>query len=261
MTGVKLLGKILLTGLIHCKTGMRIGGARETLEIGGVENIIVRDLISQKPYIPGSSLKGKLRSLLEKAYGKEIDEDQGIHTCREPECEVCRVFGAPAPKPEGRVEGMLTRFYVRDAMITDDSIAKLEESELETKYAEVKWENSIHRITSSANPRQVERVPSGTEFAFEIVYNLYEEEDASYLKYVFEALCLLEDDYLGGYGSRGYGKVCFSNITIKFNDIDDVYKRGNEGKIIRADKTPKELLKEFDRVKEELKQLIRHKSE
>lgn len=255
MSSVKLLGKILLTGVINCKTGMRIGGARETLEIGGVENIIVRDPLSQEPYIPGSSLKGKMRSLLEKAYGKNIAEKMDIHTCKDSKCEVCRVFGVPAS--EERVEGMLTRLHVRDALITNESIVKLDEAELETKHAEIKWENSINRITSAANPRQVERVPAGTEFAFEMVYNVYNEEDIVYLKHVFEALCLLEDDYLGGYGSRGYGKVCFFNVSVKFNNIEEVYKKGLDGKIVCTNKTPKELLKEFDKVKEELEQLIR----
>lgn len=257
MRSVKLCGKVVLRGLIHCETGIRIGGARESLEIGGIENIIVRDPLSEgrEPYIPGSSLKGKMRSLLEKAYGKEIKDEEDIHTCGSPACEVCRVFGVPAEKAEA---GMLTRLYVRDGRLTEDSKETLKrlEPELEVPYAEVKWENVINRITSKANPRQVERVPAGSEFEFEMVYNIYELEDIKYLKGVFEALRLIEDDYLGGYGSRGYGKVSFRKIKVMFNDIDGVYKSGKDGEVICEDKKPNDLLREFEEIKEKLRRMI-----
>lgn len=257
---VKLLGKVVLEGVIHCETGMRIGGAREALEIGGIENIVIRDPVTEEPYIPGSSIKGKMRSLLEKAYGKEIKKEKDIHVCSEKDCEVCRVFGVPAGEDEEAKEakeGMLTRLYVRDSRLTGATKEKLGKLELEVKYAEVKWENVINRITSKANPRQVERVPAGAEFEFEMVYNIYEKADVDFLKYAIQALRLVEDDYLGGYGSRGYGKVNFNNIRIKFNETDEVYKRGGGGKVILEGKRPEELLREFDKLSEELKRMIR----
>ncbi|MCP8309198.1 MAG: type III-A CRISPR-associated RAMP protein Csm3 [archaeon] len=262
---VMLKGKIIIQGKINCETGLRIGGARETLEIGGLENIIIRDALTNEPYIPGSSLKGKMRSLLEKAYGKEIDIEKGkdIHTCSDPKCKICRVFGVPAEETEKAAEGLLlTRLYMRDGRLTEESKKKLDErkEELEVPYGEVKWENVINRLTSKANPRQVERVPAGSSFDFDMVYNIYEDEDISYLKHVFEAQRLVEDDYLGGYGSRGYGKVNFSEIKIRFNSLSEVYKMGNDGKIIREGKTPKELLKEFDKIKEELEKEVKESS-
>ncbi|MEM3624136.1 MAG: type III-A CRISPR-associated RAMP protein Csm3 [Nitrososphaerales archaeon] len=259
---VKLKGKVIIQGKINCETGLRIGGARESLEIGGLENIMIRDAITNEPYIPGSSLKGKMRSLLEKAYGKEIDikNRKDIHTCSNPQCEVCRVFGVPAEETEKATEGLLlTRLYVRDGRLTDESRKKLDElrEELEVPYGEVKWENVINRLTSKANPRQVERVPAGTSFDFDMVYNIYEEEDINYLKYVFQAQRLVEDDYLGGYGSRGYGKVNFSGIKIVFNGLSEVYEMGEKGKTICENKRPDELLKEFDKIKEDLERELK----
>lgn len=259
---VELKGKVIVQGKIKCETGLRIGGAREALEIGGLENIIIRDALTNEPYIPGSSLKGKMRSLLEKAYGKEIDikNRKDIHTCSNPKCEVCRVFGVPAEETEKAAEGLLlTRLYMRDGRLTEESKKKLDElkEELEVPYGEVKWENVINRLTSKANPRQVERVPAGTSFDFEMVYNIYEDEDISYLKHIFEAQRLVEDDYLGGYGSRGYGKVNFSEIKIVFNGLSEVYRMGKEGKTIRENKRPEELLKEFDKIKEDLEKELR----
>jgi CRISPR-associated protein Csm3 len=260
---VKLKGKVIIRGKINCETGLRIGGARESLEIGGLENIMIRDAITNEPYIPGSSLKGKMRSLLEKAYGKEIDKGEDIHTCFNQECEVCRVFGVPAEDSEKAVEGLLlTRLYVRDGRLSDESKKKLDErkEELEVRYGEVKYENVINRLTSKANPRQVERVPAGTSFDFDMVYNIYEYEDISYLKHVFKAQRLVEDDYLGGYGSRGYGKVKFSDIRIIFNGLSEVYEMGKEGKIICEGKRPEDLLKEFDKIKEDLEREVKEAS-
>jgi CRISPR-associated protein Csm3 len=266
---VELKGKAIIQGKINCETGLRIGGAREALEIGGLENIIIRDTLTNEPYIPGSSLKGKMRSLLEKAYGKEINKDEDIHTCFDPKCEVCRVFGVPAKEAKETEEAKkaeeglrLTRLYVRDAGLTEDSRKRLKElrEELEVPYGEVKWENVINRLTSKANPRQVERVPAGTSFDFDMVYNIYEYEDISYLKHVFKAQRLVEDDYLGGYGSRGYGKVKFSDIRIIFNGLSEVYEMGKEGKIICEGKRPEDLLKEFDKIKEDLEREVKEAS-
>lgn len=259
---VKLLGKVTLCGEIECKTGLRVGGAREALEIGGLENIVIRDPVTYYPYIPGSSIKGKMRSLLEKAKSKPITKagEERIHVCENVEqfkrCEVCRVFGVPAGKGlEGCIT--LTRLYVRDSTLTEDSVRELEELETEVPYAEVKWENVINRLTSEAMPRQVERVPAGVKFSFEMVYNIFEEEDVDYLRYVFEAMRLVEDDYLGGYGSRGYGRVKFVNISVAFNDVVKVYEEGEENEILRKGKNVDDLLKDQNLIMEIKKKIKR----
>ena len=167
---VKLMGKLFLEGLIETKTGLHIGGATTGIEIGGVDTVVIRDTISNLPYIPGSSLKGKMRSLLEKLLKKEQNKeirDIRIHECMSTEdyetCEVCKIFGIAS---EVDFETMPTRIIVRDAMLTEDSQRKLEEIETDLPFTEVKWEAVIDRVTSKAMPRQIERVPAGVTSDF-----------------------------------------------------------------------------------------------
>ncbi|MFQ6118439.1 MAG: type III-A CRISPR-associated RAMP protein Csm3 [Methanosarcinales archaeon] len=223
---VTLSGKIIIIGEIRAETGLHIGGSTVGLDIGGVDNAVIRDKITDQPYIPGSSLKGKMRSLLEKATGKEPNTDVGkvkIHQCKSKEdfanCKVCKIFGLPGEKPFSQP----TRLFVRDSFLSDPE--SLEKADTDLPYTEVKFENVIDRITSAANPRQTERVPAGAKFGFEFIYNVFNEEDKNNLKYVFEAMNLLEHDYLGGQGSRGYGKIKFSNIKILWNSRND-YENG-----------------------------------
>ncbi len=254
MENINLLGKVIIRGWIEAITGLHIGGSQVKLEIGGVDTPIIRDAVTNEPYIPGSSLKGKMRSLLEKAEGKEQNQSVGkgvkIHICNDKEnysrCKVCKVFGTPGEKEFSEP----TRLIVRDAPLEEESTKELER--LELPYSEIKFENVIDRITSAANPRQMERVPGGAKFDFEIIYNVFTEEDKENLRYVFKAMELLEDDYLGGQGSRGYGKVKFKNIRVYWNSKED-YETGN---VYIETKTPignysnsSDLIKNFNDIK------------
>ena len=198
---------------------MHIGGSSEGLEIGGVDNAIIRNPLTKRPYIPGSSLKGKMRSQTEKVLGLPQNNKIGrvfIHTCKTPEdykkCPVCQVFGVSAA--EEKTLGQ-TRLIVRDANLSSESAKKLENANTDMPYAELKTEVAIDRVTSAASPRNLERVPAGAVFdGAELVYSIYEKGDIDRLKVVIDALQLVEDDYLGGSGSRGSGKVKFDNIKI-----------------------------------------------
>jgi CRISPR-associated protein Csm3 len=217
-----LLGKIIIKGRIKLKTGLHIGAQRETMDIGGVDNPIIKDPITGLPYIPGSSLKGKLRSLLEKVknaeqppekrgcgedkfFNRKIKDkpEMWMHACDEEyekikNCEICRLFGTSG----GKGDNFPARVLVRDAFLTEEFKERRDE------VVEIKYETAIDRITSAANPRPMERVPPGVEFEFEVVYNVEDEETKGQdLKNLFSAMKLLEDDYLGGSGSRGYGKI------------------------------------------------------
>lgn len=208
----KLIGKYFLKGKIVLKTGLHIGSSRDVMNIGGVDSPVVRDPLTMRPYIPGSSLKGKLRSLSELALGKKLIEVKGgsnkirRHECLTYDdaknCEICRLFGA------SKGDNFPSRFIVRDAHLSEESAKVLSNTDTDAKFTELKSENSIDRITSGANPRTFERVPAGAEFDFEIIYNIEDEDqkddDIKNLKGFFR---LLEDDYLGGGGSRGSGKV------------------------------------------------------
>ncbi len=232
MSKVKINKKIFIKGTIECKTGLHIGGSDQTLSIGGVDNVIIRDPISNAPYIPGSSIKGKIRSLLEKHYGLEPNSPKNNPSIYVPKkgeenkngIKIGEIFGVPA---ESDIISP-ARLLVRDAFLTKKSKEDLERIETDLPYSEVKTEVTINRVTSKANPRQMERVPAGTEFEFEFVINAYKIDDTDdnekeLLDEVFKGMALLQDDYLGGSGSRGYGKVKFhiKSLSVK---TEDTYK-------------------------------------
>jgi CRISPR-associated protein Csm3 len=207
-----MFGKIQITGELEVITGMHIGGSAQFAAIGAVDSPVVRDRRSDMPMIPGSSLKGKLRTLLAKRYSDK--KMLGNHE-EDPEI-VLRLFGS---SEKGAVKGSRLIF-------TDMIISNMEELKKEGLHSatEIKFENSINRLTAVANPRQIERTIRGSKFKFEIIYNVDEEkeilEDFEAIK---EGMILLQYDYLGGHGSRGYGRVEFHSIEAKavIGDIDE----------------------------------------
>lgn len=228
-------GNIILSGKIKCDTGLHIGGNVETFEIGGIDSPVIRDPDSQYPYIPGSSLKGKMRFLLEWEKGK-IDEENGKpHNCEEEEkaksCPVCRVFGLSADKD---IKIGPTRLIVRDAYPTEETTNMWEGLDTGLLYTEWKKENNIDRVTSMASPRDIERVPKGSEFNFEMIYSIFDigdkgQEDIENFKNVEAVRSLLEDSVLGGSGSRGSGEISFSDIKKIAKNREDYIGR-KEGK-------------------------------
>lgn len=214
---LQLKGYKVIKGTITCKTGLHIGGTAETIEIGGMDNPIIKHPISQLPYIPGSSIKGKMRSLLEWKLDN-FQPDGNVHqydgrNCKKEKCPICRIFGTSSDKAQIGP----SRLIVRDAFLTEDSQAKLEDLKKKKglMYVEEKTENTINRLSARANPRTQERVPADIIFDFEMIYRLFElnndkgEVDEELFGYVKEGIKLIETDALGGSGSRGYGKVEF----------------------------------------------------
>lgn len=199
-----------ITGRIRVVTGLHIGGSTETMEIGGVDNPIIRNPANSEPYIPGSSLKGKMRSSMEWHLGM-LDKDGGPYRSEDPKCPITRVFGTM----DGAVKIGPTRLVVRDCQLAADSREKLVAGDPIT---EIKYENSINRITAMANPRPLERVVPGVIFDLDIVYRVLDTGDDGELdeKYfrevVLTALSLLQQDCLGGSGSRGCGKIEFLEL-------------------------------------------------
>lgn len=193
---MKLKKKIIIKGTIKLATGLHIGGSKNTLDIGGLDNPVIKTAL-RVPYIPGSSIKGKLRSLLEKT------SDSTNNTT------INKMFGVAST---GKDNGEITRLIFRDAYLDEQQFKELfnkYNSFLDDDYSEGKWENKIDRTTGKAeHPRQLERVPAGAIFNFEVVVDVYDcDQDNEMISTLEKGFELLKNDYLGGSGSRGYGKV------------------------------------------------------
>lgn len=241
-TELTFLGKLVVEGEIKCETGLHIGAGKGSLEIGGADNPVVKDAFGI-PYIPGSSLRGRLRSLLEQTSGlavpselvylsKRKGQEVRIHSSDRPDDEICILFGRNAGRLD-RVTGepietsaaTPARLTFYDAPLVIDSITPQMRENLDDELTEVKSENSVDRITSQANPRTLERVPAGARFAFRIVLDVLCQEDKPLMASVAEAMRLLEDDALGGGGSRGSGRVKFVSLKVVWR-AKDYYARG-----------------------------------
>ena len=236
-TELTFLGKLIIEGEIHCQTGLHVGAGKGSLEIGGADNPVVKDAFGI-PYIPGSSIRGRLRSLLEQTLGlavpnelvylsKRKGQEVRIHQSDRPDDEVCVLFG----RTPGRVEKVSgdaleavaatpARLTVYDAPLLVDSITPQMRENLDDELTEVKSENAVDRITSQANPRTLERVPAGARFRFRMILDVLCPEDKPLLARVAEGLRLLEDDALGGGGSRGNGRVSFAALNVIWRSKD-----------------------------------------
>ncbi|KAB8331444.1 type III-A CRISPR-associated RAMP protein Csm3 [Scytonema tolypothrichoides VB-61278] len=268
-----LLGKCRITSTLVVETGLHIGGGGENLDIGGLDKPVIRDPLTQYPYLPGSSIKGKLRSILERLLNKPLNRTGGSDTWRYESddladgfteiegqfipykgartCQISRVFGSTGGSqfwmsiPIAICEGLFedknltrtihnqnctkisrgrnapARLIIRDCHLQPDSAEKLKQVDTGLFMTEWKFENGIDRVTAAANPRQVERVPAGSKFQFELIYTV---EDAAQaiedLQNIAIALAILEDDALGGHGSRGYGKVRFQNFEFSYRSLE-----------------------------------------
>lgn len=296
----ELVGKVTIKGILNVETGIHIGGGGERLDIGGLDKPVIRNPVTRHPYLPGSSVKGKLRAILERLWKLPLNRHGGSGTYRyesddlvdgyteiktdnssilikfdgSKNCKLSRLFGSTGtnfwvktdvanqeeldrvPNIEERiiirsvddnnrfarfakqgeeakkeeikeqyvkVKGRNTpaRLIVRDCHLTDTSIALLERVDTGLYMTEWKFENGIDRVTAAANPRQVERVPAGSKFNFELIYTVENPEQAvEDLQNIAIALAFLEDDALGGHGSRGYGKVKFENFLFNYRSLE-----------------------------------------
>ncbi len=249
-TELKLIGKLILEGEMHCETGLHVGAGKGSLEIGGADNPVVKDAHG-RPYVPGSSLRGRVRALLEQATGmavpselvfisKRKGQEVRIHQSDRPDDEICVLFGRSPGRMEkvggGDIESNYatpSRLSVFDAPLIAGSITPQMRESLDDELTEVKSENAIDRITSQANPRTLERVPAGAKFHVRMVVDILCPEDATLPALVLQGLRLLEDDALGGGGSRGSGRVRFDNLKLTWRG-KDYYATGAAEKEIAA---------------------------
>lgn len=216
-----------ITATLELVTGLRIGAGDSEMHIGGVDNTVIKHPHTQSPYIPGSSLKGKMRSLLEWRSGAVKEEALGWKdfekTSGDTQAEVKRIlqlFGISGDAKLG-VEQMSTMGPTRISFWDCNLNAEWEKQIREDNFAltEVKSENRINRISGVAeHPRQTERVPAGAQFDFRLSVKKLAGDGEDLMNTVLQGLKLLELDSVGGSGSRGYGKVKFVNL--KIDDAD-----------------------------------------
>lgn len=192
--------------ILKVKSGIRIAGSDEEIHIGGIDKPIVKDPLTGEPYLPGSSLKGSMRSALEIAKGKTKPCDCGS-------CSICKLFGSASNDKKE-----YTRIIVRDAFLTEKSRKML--YELLPSGVEIKTENSINRVTGIAkSPRTFDRIPRGVEFEVNIVLRIFDVDNKDELLSTLNlALRLVELNYIGSSGSRGYGQVFF----VRKNEDEDI---------------------------------------
>jgi len=272
MDALKFYGNVVINFKLKALTGLHIGGSKDTFEIGGLDNPVIKVPEGTKafqlkssfddssinvepgmPYIPGSSLKGKLRSLLEWKYG-DIASDGDVNKEKdnlnvEPEkLAIRKLFGISPTFEKGVINEAIKKGLFPVRIRVFDSYPLIESEEFET---ELKYENSINRITSRANPRPFERVPAGTEFEGTIIVRIFQKEDWELLQKLAEAFSMLEDDYLGGGGSRGSGRVKLTQVKVSFRDVN-YYSSEGEPKELKEGEGPEVLYQ----AAEELKKLL-----
>lgn len=248
----KFLGNIVLKGKIETITGMHIGGSKEKLEIGGVDSPVIRNPLTNTPYIPGSSLKGKMRMLTEFAQGK-IKPDKnnkcGPYESDDPNEPIGRIFGNASKAPKGP-----SRLIVRDANPDNETVEKWKKLDSELHLTELKPENTIDRLTSEANPRFLERVVAGSFFDFEMLYGIYDMQneggklDKENFKLVIEGLRLLEHSGIGGSVSRGYGKIAFKVADPIYVSCEE-YRSGGSNYELSVAPVQMDNLKSLDKIK------------
>jgi CRISPR-associated protein Csm3 len=246
------LGKYILSGQIKCLTGLHIGGSTTGPEIGGLDNPVIKDPLTERPYIPGSGLKGKLRSLLEWKLGRiTLHEKHKSYTaCSCGECAACIIFGASSDDRQVRLNAGPSRLTVRDAFPTDETLDKWLTWLGENIYTEIKTENTLDRVTAEANPRPMERVPAGSAFEFEMIFDVYRPDDYQQLRELLAAMRLLEHSALGGSGSRGHGQIEFEKVSISWRPIS-FYTSGDAKQIgsIAQEQAVETLINSFDGMK------------
>jgi len=209
---MKLIKKIKIKADIEVKTGLHIGGSSDNVEIGGIDTPVIKlGSKGNQPYIPGSSIKGKMRCLLEQEAGIAYIGDDG----KEGNGEINNLFGITENKDRKIKVNKPSKLIVRDAMLSAESEKALRSSDnLDMPYTEGKTENTIDRVTAKANPRTIERVPAGAIFEAEFVINVWDEDkEENLIKLFKKGMKLLQNDYLGGNGSRGYGQIVFGSLT------------------------------------------------
>jgi len=210
----KLLGKIKISAKLRLLTGLHIGASKDLSSIGAVDSVVVRDPLTKRPVIPGSSVKGKLRHLISRTH-----MEGPFYRVEEEPMDLKRLFGGVL-EDGGKRQLVPARLQFADLFISDENADRLEKMDSDLYLSEIKFENTINRLTGEATPRQMERVLAGTEFDFVLIYNAENSEEIiEDFENLATAIKMLHMDYLGGGGTRGNGRVLISDFSVQMLDI------------------------------------------
>ena len=229
---MQLINIHIIEATLALQTGLHIGGGDSEIHIGGIDNEVIKHPVSGEPYIPGSSLKGKIRSLLEWKSGavqeaplgkKEYDNAQNEQQAAAIK-QILQLFGISGDTQNEDFQKEIghTRVSFWDCPLNKDYADRLREDNL--PLTEAKSENRINRIAGTAeHPRQTERVPAGARFDFKLTVKQFDGDEEALFDTLLQGLKLLEWDSLGGSGSRGYGKVKLQNLRKNGKDISETF--------------------------------------
>lgn len=241
-----MLEKVFLRGTITALTGLRVGGSEQGLDASGLDNLVVRHALLDEPYVPGSSLRGRMRCLLERLQGLSGAGagEVAFGPADDPTHPLVQLFGLATKSGAG----IPSRVLVRDALLTPDSRRRLGRLRGVLPMTETKAEAMIDRVTAAASARTLERLPAGAELRFEIALEvralpeitagsearakLVEAQRATRgeanghgrdedLRWLITGLDLIQDDALGGHASRGYGRVKIRIEGVTHRSRDD----------------------------------------
>ncbi len=228
---MKLVNMTSITGRIKLESGLHIGAGDTELRIGGTDNSVIKHPHTGEPYIPGSSLKGKVRALLEMRSGLLTKAGNGkplsasilkknlSPTEQKEAIAILQLFGVSGADDQETQEIGPSRAAFADSSLNDLSREAVKVGNW--SFFEVKSENSIDRIKGVAeHPRFTERVVAGLAFDFSITIKKM-EGDEELQTLLLQGLKLLEHDALGGSGSRGYGRVHFEFDDTALQDSFD----------------------------------------
>ena len=220
----RLVKKIKVITTLELVTGLHIGGSKDNVEIGGIDTPVIKIATKNyQPYIPGSSIKGKMRCLLEQIAGTaevgggKLEEGK---TREEKQQKINNLFGYSE-------DNLPSKIIVRDAYLQKDSVTTLLSCDnLDMPYTEAKMENVINRFKGMADPRTIERIPAGVFFDVEFVINVWDTDGdgKSLIALIENGIKALENDYLGGNGSRGYGQIKFGKLNYEPIPFDKYFE-------------------------------------
>ena len=214
--GIEFQGKLKLKVFLTTLTGLSIGKTKLGTENSSIPKMVVRNAITDEPYIPASSIRGVLRRTLERLLAQEGIFPACKDTKESQKCPICRLFGTQKSNLPSLLPG---RVILKDAVLTKETLEYIGPKNKQADLTEIKVYASMDRVTSQGNSYSIEQIPANACFQFEIIYSIYEKEDIELFSTLMKGLQEIENSYIGSNGSRGLGKICFRESSCTSEEV------------------------------------------